>query len=60
MLYYDRIKPLYINLPEMSGHTKRFDETKCIWGKIWNAKKYNEIWDKVNNSIEKGFASEPV
>ena len=47
----------------MSGYTIDFDETKYTNFFTKNdelLEKYNEIWDKVNNTIKKGFDSEPA
>lgn len=46
-----------------NGYTKRFDETKYIFFLIKDDKlkeKYNNIWNKVSNSIRKWFDSETV
>ena len=43
-------------------HRRDFDKTKCLF-LIKNEKlleKYNEIWDKVFNDMNKGFDSERV
>ena len=47
----------------MSAHRKDFDETKYMSFFIKDdelLKKYNEIWEKVKNSLKKEFDSEPV
>ena len=47
----------------MSAHRKDFDETKYMSFFIKDdelLKKYNEIWEKVKNSLNKEFDSEPV
>ena len=48
----------------MSAYSRRdFDETKYVSFLIKHEElleNYNEIWDKVSNSMEKGFHSEPV
>ena len=47
----------------MSAYTRDFDKTKCMSFLIKNKKlleKYNEIWKKVSNIIEKNFESRPV
>ena len=47
----------------MSAYRRDFDEIKYISFLIKDdelLKKYNEIWDKVKNSIKKEFDSEPV
>ena len=55
-------KPLCIFLPKMSSYRKHFDETKYIFFLIKDnelLKKYDEIWEKVKNSLKK-FDSEWV
>ena len=50
-------------LPKMTAYSRDFDETKYISFLIKIdelLEKYNEIWDKVNNTIKKGFDGEPV
>ena len=50
-------------LPKMSGYVKLFDETKYISFLIKDSEllgKYNEIWNKANNVIKKGFDSKQV
>ena len=47
----------------MSAYRKDFDETKYISFLIKDdqlLEKYNEIWEKVKNSLKKEFYSEPV
>ena len=47
----------------MSAYRRDFDETKYMSFLIKNdelLEKYNEIWEKVKNSIKKEFDSEPV
>lgn len=47
----------------MSGYAKRFDQKKNIFFLIKDDEflnKYNEMWDKVSNSIKIRFDSEPV
>ena len=47
----------------MSAYRRDFDETKHMSILIKNnelLEKYNEIWEKVKNSIKKEFNSEPV
>ena len=47
----------------MSACRRDFDETKCTSFLIKDDKlleKYNEIWEKVKNSIKKKFDSKPV
>ena len=48
---------------KMIAYRRDFEETKCMSFLIKNdqlLRKYNEIWDKVSNVIEKEFDSEPV
>ena len=42
----------------MSAYRKQFDETKYKDDEL--LEKYNEIWKKVKNRLEKEFDSEPV
>ena len=47
----------------MGAYREDFDETKYISFLIKDDKlleKYNEIWEKVKNSLKKEFDSEPV
>ena len=47
----------------MSVYRKDFNETKYISFLIKDdelLEKYNEIWEKVKNSLKKGFDGEPV
>ena len=58
-----KIRPLSAFLPKISTYTRDFDETKYMSFLIKDdelLKKYNEIWEKVKNSIKKEFDSEPV
>ena len=59
----EKVMPLCINLLKMSAYKRHFDQTKYMCFLIKDnklTKKYNEIWDKVSEIIEKGFDSEPV
>ena len=52
-----------ILLPKMSEYRRNFNETKHVSFLIKDdefSAKYDEIWDKISNSIKKGFDSEPV
>ena len=52
-----KIGPICIFLPKISAYTKDFDETKYISFLIKDnelLEKYNEIWEKVKNSLKKG------
>ena len=49
-------------LPKMSAYRRDFDETKYMSFLIKDdelLEKYSKIWDKVSNSMKKGFDSEP-
>ena len=57
------IRPLCIFFPKMSANRRYFNETKYMPFLIKDdelLKKYNEIWEKVKNSINKEFISKPV
>ena len=50
-------------LTKMRAYRRDFDKAKCMSSLIKNdefLEKYYEIWDRVSNSITKGFDSEPV
>ena len=52
----EKVKPLCIMLPKMSGYTKSFNETKYMSILIKEdelLEKYNKIWYKVKDSIKK-------
>ena len=57
-------RPFLMFLSRMDAYKRYFDETKYIYFlKIKDHKlleKYNEIWEKVKNSLKKEFDSEPV
>ena len=58
-----KIGPLLRFLPKMSANRRDFDKSKCISFLIKDDKlleKYNEVWEKVSNIIEKEFDSNPV
>ena len=58
-----KVKPLFVMLPKTSMYRTDFDETKYMFFFIKNdelIEKYNEIWDKVSNAINKRFDREPV
>ena len=58
-----KIRPLFIFLPKMNKYRKDFDETKYVTFFIKDDKsleKYNEIWDKVKNSLKKEFNNKPI
>ena len=50
------VRPLCVMIPKISGQRKDFDEARYMSFLIENGKlveKYNEIWDKVINTIKK-------
>ena len=50
-------------LPKMSAYRRDFGETKYMFFFVRNDEllvKYNEIWDKVSNTLKKAFDNEPV
>ena len=47
-------------LPKKSVYRRDFDINKYMPFLIKNEETYNEICDKVSNTIEKGFDSDPV
>ena len=50
-------------LQRISSYVKRFNKGNYMSSLIKDDslfKRYNKIWNKVNNSIKKGFASKPV
>ena len=58
------IKPLYIKLHKMNGYVKYFDSNNKYMIFLVHdeelLKKYNEIWDKISNLLQKRFDTEPV
>ena len=59
----EKIKPSRIFLPKMTAYRRDFDETKCISFLIKEdelLEKYDEIWEKVKNSLKKEFDSKPI
>ena len=58
-----KVRLLCVMLPKMSAYRRDFDQTKYMYFLIKSdelLEKYNEIWDKVSNSIKQGFDSEHV
>ena len=58
-----KIRPLCIFLPKMAAYRKDFDETKSMSFLIRDdelLEKYNEIWEKVKDSLKKELDSEGV
>ena len=59
----DVTRPLYIRLPEMTGHSRKFDENATMSFKANNKqllKNYNKIWEKVEKLMRIDFESKPV
>ena len=59
----DVIRPLFIKLPQMIGYVKHFDSNKTMSFKLIDnklLKKYNKIWERISNSMNIKFDSEPV
>ena len=59
----DVTRPLYIRLPEMTGHSRKFDENATMSFKANNKqllKNYNKIWEKVEKLLRIDFESKPV
>ena len=59
-----KVKPLCIMLPKRSTYVKICDdEIKCMYFCIEDdelLENYNNIWNKVSNSIQKEFDCEPI
>ena len=59
----DVIRPLCIRLPQMAGHSRKFDENATISFRV-NKKKllksHNKIWEKIKKLTKIDFESEPV
>ena len=63
MLVTKIVKKLDLYVSKISAYRRDFDETKCKSFLIKDdelLEKYNEIWEKVSNSIKRGFDREPV
>ena len=59
----DFIRPLCIKLLQMIGYVKSFDSNKTVSFKVSDSKllkKYNKIWERVNNLTNIEFDIEPV
>ena len=58
------MKLLHIMPPKLSAYVKTYDSTtKWMYFLIWYGElleKYNDIWNKVSNSIKTEFDSEPI
>ena len=58
-----KIRPLCIFLPKITAYRKDFDETKFMSFLIKDdelLEKYNEIWEKVKDSLKIEFDIKPV
>ena len=58
-----KVQLLSVMLPKISAYRRSLDETKFMSFLIKNddlLEKYNEIWNKFNNTIKKGFDIAPV
>ena len=58
----EKVKPSQIMLPKMSEYRRNFNETKYMSFLMKDnelLEKY-KIWDKISNTIKKGFNREPV
>ena len=63
MLVTKIVKKLDLYVSKISAYRRDFDETKCKSFLIKDdelLEKYNEIWEKVSNSIKRWFDREPV
>ena len=62
--YEDKIRPLYIILPQMSGYIKYFENgSKNMSFKIEDEDvhlKYNEIWNKIKSILNVKLRSQPI
>ena len=59
----DVIRPLCILLPQMIDYVKHFDSNQTMSFKVGDnklLKKYNRIWERVDNLLNIEFDSEPV
>ena len=59
----DVTRPLHIRLPEMTGHSRKFDENATMSFKANNKqllKNYNKIWENVEKLLKIDFESKPV
>ena len=58
----DVIRPLCIILPQMIAYVQHFDSNKTISFEVSDnklLKKYNKIWEKISNLLDKKFDSQP-
>ena len=62
--YEDKIRPLYVILPQMSGYIKYFENrSKNMSFKIKDEDvylKYNEIWNKIKSILNVKLHSQPI
>ena len=61
--YAKKIRPLCIFLPKMTAYRKDFDEIKFMSLLIKDhelLQKYNDIWEKIKDSLKREFDSKPV
>ena len=58
------LSPLNINLPQLTGYTKHFDNNNRYVNLLINdkklLKKYNEIWDKIKSLSKKESDKKPL
>ena len=60
---HNEIKPICIRLPQTNGYAKYFDDNKTMPFKVTDKqllKKYNKIWEKVEELLNVKFESKPV
>ena len=58
-----KVSVLFVIPLKISTYDRNYDKTKYMSFMIKNEKllgNYNEIWNKVSNTIKKGFDSKPV
>ena len=61
--YAKKIRPLCTFLPKMTAYRKDFDEIKFLSLLIIDhelLQKYNDIWEKIKDSLKREFDSKPV
>ena len=59
----DIIRPLCINLPQINGYARKFNENSTMSFIVKDKqllKNYNRIWDKVKKLMKIDFESKPV
>ena len=61
---YGTFSLLNIKLPQLTGYTKRFNNSDKLINFLVSdkelLKKYNEIWNKIKNLFKKEFDKKPV